>query len=79
MDAMEAVPQMDTSSAPEADPAPEPSVGPQLISAAEEPRNDVSNGKSEKNLEELLNKMSAEDDASLSSFLDGLVGETNEK
>lgn len=47
--------------------------------AAESPRNYVSTGKSEKLLEGILNKGNTREDASLSSFLDGLVGEINEK
>jgi hypothetical protein len=74
---MEAAPQMDPPPASEADPAPESAVVTQAVSAA--PRNYVSTGKSKKIFEELLNKGSTREDASLSSFLDGLVGEINEK
>jgi hypothetical protein len=74
---MEAAPQMDPPPASEVDPAPESAVVTQAVSAA--PRNYVSTGKSKKILEELLDEGSTREDASLSSFLDGLVGEINEK
>lgn len=70
---------LDSAPAPETDSAPESPVGPQTVSADEEPPNYVSTGKSEKILKELLNKGSTREDASISSFLDGLVGEINEK
>ena len=78
-DAMPAAPLIDASSTLEVDSAPEPLIGPQPVYTVEEPRNDRPTEKNEEDLEDLLNKMSAEEDASLSALQDDLVGEINEK
>jgi hypothetical protein len=78
-DAIDANSQIVSSSLPEGDPAPSSSVESQPPFMSEAPHHYVSTVKSEKILKEILNKGSARQDTTLSSFLDGLVGEINEK
>lgn len=72
------LPEADVSAAAESDSNDEAPAGSEIAPADKAPRNYISTGKSEKILEELLHKGAATEDASLSSFLDGLVGEINE-
>lgn len=78
-DAMDAEPKTDTSSELEIDFEPETSIDPQPDSIADDIHDNVSTGKSEKNLEERLNQESAEEDISMSSLLQDMMGKNNEK
>jgi len=71
--------QIEASSELEVDSEPETSIGPQPDSVADEAHDQVSTGKSEKNLEERLNQESAEEDISMSSLLEDMMGKSNEK
>lgn len=74
----EVLPEADTSTSAEPDSNDEAPTDSEIAAADKASRKYISTGKSEKILEELLHKGAATEDASLSSFLDGLVGEINE-
>ena len=78
-DPVEVSSQMDASSTPQVDSAPETQIGPQPLYAVDEPHNDLSIDKSEKQSEESPNKESAEEDISMRSLLEDMMGENNEE